>query len=318
MNASDTPSRSGWLLGYFSLIYDTFAAPASATSRRRAAPCLLHNWCRDWSSVRTLTAQSTKRYVDASTFDPIRRFGFSNARPQAGSRINGVAVHHDADDWAALCFREAGYHLVEITGDVECYPGFDIDGPVFLFVDDEPDDAEGAVSATYINMGLQGATLWEDSTPGFRDDFLRSTGLPKAGIFDGYFLFLGADGRSIWLLDELGRSQTCLLLMPHPMIPGRLVRPDQTPEWQAPSSPRFARYDIRNRCGTGTGIDAGNPVLETLRECLENHPTDFLRHPAWIVRLGALTRLHQHPQLARELLHDPDPWVATQAALSLR
>ena len=310
----DEQPGDAWLFGYHSLLYDMFGSESKG-AMPGAVPCRLHDWTRDWSSVRTLASGCSKRYVAPDDFRPIERFGFANIRPRPGGVVNGVAIPHGAKDWSALNWREAGYELVDVSAQVSPYVGSAPGARVYAYVDRAPDTAQAPISRAYLNMGIAGAALWDGIAAGFADDFLRSTPLPRQGVFEGYFLFLGSDGRSIWVLDEFARAQTCVLMLPVALFDPRPGdQPQAAEERRLQSAQRFARYDVRAGRARGNGEVVA--ALQALQRCLRaaGDPRAYAEHRSWIVRLGALTRLAGNRDALRQFTADPDPWVSLAAA----
>lgn len=256
------------------------------------------------------------------TFEPAPAFAFASIDRNPSARINGVAYRVDEAALVRLGFREQGYDRVEVTDGVVPYSGYAIRGRVFAYVDVTACPERVPVSYAYANIGLAGAAKWDAVVPGFLDDYCRSTALPTGGFANTRFIDIGPDGRTLWLLHLDSGLRTLLVVLPVSVLGACSVCPEETLEWSTASPDAWEsvdrRYHLRDMSG---GMPDGLALFGRLVVAARGaDPKSLITDPSWLVRIACLARADRHPEIARALDGDPDPWVrrAARAILSCR
>jgi hypothetical protein len=299
-----------FVFGYFSLIQDLPTLNKTST----VIPAVLRGWKRTWSAHRRDGYPFPKRYVDAGTYAVIPEYAFGSIAPsRAEDFVNGIITQVDDARIGEYDFREHGYDRINVKQWCTTYDGTPFPHDVFAYIDrgqTRPDPVD-RISFLYLNMGIAGARVIETIQPGFLRDFLTSTPLPSGGVFPWKFLFIGLDGKSVWILDELNCRQTCILVLKAPFEESFApsMRPEDSPEWQIPPAKDLAFYDVRTPLQTPPEGTERHPVLDTVRDALSaSDPAPFATHSHWLVRLACLGR-QDAAEIAPALVDDSDAWV---------
>lgn len=304
-----------WIFGYSSLIRDLSSDDAST----RLIPLRMNHWTRTWSAFRRDGYPFPKRYVEDETFKVVPSFAFSNIVPSEGGLLNGVAFCIADPMIAAYDFREYGYARINVKEWCTYYDGTPFEKDIFAYADSSqpPQDEPESISCRYLNMGIEGARAVDRLQPTFLSDYILTTRLPKGGVAQWTFIFIGLDGKTVWILDEHTGNQTCILILPVSFKGAHApkLNPEESFEWQIPCAAPLSRYDVRNNQEDFNGNSfERHPVLDKVSSALiSDDPSEYMLSENWLVRFACLCR-HDSMDLAAKLLKDSDSWVRNIAA----
>lgn len=274
-------------------------------------PARLMGYRRDWGAVRDFAEHPRKRYVHTADWAVQGRVAFANLTADAGGWVNGLCHRIPADRLDELDFREQGYARVAVDGRLTPYPGHALAPglPCYAYIDPKPDPQPAPVSRRYYAMGRDGAQAMEERTPGFAADYLATTAPPAELADDLAFIYIGADGRHLWLLDEADSSLVLLLRFARPQFDAASAA---APELDRPVSRGLEWLDLR-----GGRREAGDHprIPAALARALTGHPDPA--SPCWLVRLAAVAGDGLDDRQLKILAADPDPWVRRAARLAL-
>lgn len=130
-------------------------------------------------------SEPDKAYFDADGTRP--EFVLFCDMPEAeGSWLNGVCIPVDTADIQMLEQRELRYDLVDVTDLVTGYDSSQQFDRVFAFIGSDRFTApehivQGVLHRQYLDTVREGVRHWESRTPGFLEDFDKSTTLPDPG-----------------------------------------------------------------------------------------------------------------------------------------
>lgn len=299
-----------YIFGYQSMLARGSLTTSIGAHDEDYVPARLRNHVRDWSAVRDFAGHPSKRYVHTADWRPAGRVAFANLRSAEGW-VNGLCHRVPAGRLDELDFREQGYVRIEVGRDLAPYPGHALvpGRPAYAYIDPAPDPQPAPVSRAYYDMGRLGALAIARHVPGFAEDYLASTRTPAALADDLAFVFIGADGRHLWLLDEADSSLTLLLRFARPQFPAGT---DRSPEADRPVTPGLAWLDLRSP-GPRTGHHPRIPP--GLATGLAGRPDPG--SPCWLVRLAAVEQPAPSAGQLETLAADPDPWVRRAALVRL-
>lgn len=308
-----------YLFGYQSML----AAGSLATTIGVPAgggdylPARLHGYRRTWNAVRDFGDNPRKRYVHTADWRVAGRVAFANLNAVAGAAVNGVCHRVAVGQLAELDFREQGYVRVEVGARLETYPGQVREPglPCYTYIDPQPDLHVAPVSRAYYDMGRCGAEAIGRHTPGFAADFLASTEPPGALADDLAFVFIGADGLHLWVLDETDSSLVLLLRFAQPQF---AAGADSAPELARPITSALAWLDLRQRrpaTESHPRIPAAMASLLTGEADAKVDAEALANSSFWLCRLTATQAASVSPDVLQSLAADPDPWVRRAARL---
>jgi hypothetical protein len=330
-----------YLFGYQSILAEGSLSSTVGAAVRDYVPARLRDHARDWKAVRDFSGHPSKRYVHVADWRPADRVAFATLCPTPGQQVNGLCHRVPADRLGDLDFREQGYRRIEVSGQLTPYPGHVLlpGLPCYTYLDAAPDATPAPVSRAYYDMGRLGAKSIDRGVPGFAADYQATTRLPARLADDLAFLFISADGRHLWLLDERDSSLVLLLRFSRPQFP---PVGDGAAELARPVSADLAWLDLRDR---QTPIEPHPRVPVLLADALAASPVEQAASPYWLARLTACEALHlKQPvppgereksqtgrgnstgsptpapvdrELMVHLAADPDPWVRRAARLRL-
>jgi hypothetical protein len=316
-----------YIFGYQSML----AAGSLATTIGAQAggevylPARLLGYRRTWNAVRDFGDNPRKRYVHTADWRVAGRVAFANLSAAAGAAVNGVCHRVAVGQLAELDFREQGYRRMQVDASLVFYPGHAPEAGLacYTYIDPQPDppcdaprDAQSApVSRAYYDMGRRGAAAIGRYTPGFAADYLASTEPPGELVDDLAFVFFGADGRHLWLLDETDSSLVLLLRFLQPQF---AAGADGKPELARPITPALAWLDLRQRRPT-TEVHPRIPGemarLLTGEVDAKDDAEALATASFWLCRLAATQAATISPDILQSLATDPDPWVRRAARL---
>lgn len=313
--SADNSASHVYLFGYQSML----AAGSLATTigaqpgGEDYLPARLHGYRRTWNAVRDFADNPRKRYVHTADWRVAGRVAFANLSAAAGAAVNGVCHRVAVGQMAELDFREQGYKRMRVDASLAFYPGSVPQAGLacYTYIDPQPDAQPAPVSRAYYDMGRRGAAAIGRHTPGFAADYLASTEPPGELADDLAFVFIGADGRHLWLLDETDSSLVLLLRFAQPQF---AAGADRAPELARPITPALAWLDARQR-RPATGVHPRIPG-EMARLLTGEEKTEALAAaPFWLCRLTATQTASVSPAVLQSLAADPDPWVRRAARL---
>lgn len=276
-------------------------------------PARLRGFVRAWNAVRDFAGNPRKRYVQVGDWRPAGRVAFANLAPDPAGAVNGICRRVAADRLAELDFREQGYARVPVEGALDPYPGHALARglPCYAYLDLQPDPAAAPVSRAYYDMGRRGAQAIDAQVPGFAADFAASTRVPPSLADDLAFVFISADGRHLWLLDEADSSLVLLLVFGRPQFAPTGGSPAEA---DRPITPGLEGLDLRRR---GARPVASPRVPAALAATLLGADAAGLAgSPYWLCRLAATQAADLSAPFLTTLAADPDPWV--RRALRIR
>lgn len=304
-----------WIFAYSSLLLSSGIRLTDMKAiPENHVPCVLHGWRRNWSANRFARYSDRKRFLDANSLEVISSYAYCSIEPEPSSTVNGIAYQVSDTELPTLDFREQGYTRTEVSSAITPYPGFSLSGPVEVYVDSMQIEGHFPVNSEYMNMGIIGAQLWDQSVPGFANDYCRSTPIPRGTIQPMRFVSIGEDGRTLWLLHERTNSKTCLAHFSFDLLDGSRIPAKKTAEWQTPCPPDYQAYDVRHRFEGDLPLAYPSPLLSELAEAIwGDNPEDRLHHSCWLVRMGCLAGAEINPEWAHMLAADEDEWVRRAA-----
>lgn len=313
--SADNTASHVYLFGYQSML----AAGSLATTIGPHAggedylPARLHGYRRAWNAVRDFGDNPRKRYVHTADWRVAGRVAFANLSAAAGVAVNGVCHRVAAGQLAELDFREQGYVRVDAGARLEPYLGhvLELGLPCYTYIDPQPDPQAAPVSRAYYDMGRRGAEAIGRHTRRFAADYLASTEPPGELADDLAFVFFGADGRHLWLLDETDSSLVLLLRFAQPQF---AAGADRAPELARPITPALAWLDARQR-RPATGVHPRIPGEMARLLTAEAGTEGLAAAPFWLCRLTATQAASVSPAVLQSLAADPDPWVRRAARL---
>jgi hypothetical protein len=279
-------------------------------------PARLHGYRRTWNAVRDFGENPRKRYVHTADWRVAGRVAFANLSAAAGGAVNGVCHRVAVSQLDELDFREQGYKRMQVDASLVFYPGYapEVDLDCYTYIDPQPDPDVAPVSRAYYDMGRRGAEAIGRHTPGFAADYLASTEPPGELVDDLAFVFIGADGRHLWLLDETDSSLVLLLRFAQPQF---AASADSAAELARPITPALAWLDLRQRRPVS---DVHPRISDAMAHLLTGEAneanTDVLAASScWLCRLTATQAASLSPDALQSLAADPDPWVRRAAQL---
>ncbi len=280
-------------------------------------PARLHGYRRTWNAVRDFGDNPRKRYVHTADWRVAGRVAFANLSVAAGAAVNGVCHRVAVGQLDELDFREQGYKRMQVDASLAFYPGYALEAGLacYTYIDPQPDPRAAPVSRAYYDMGRRGAEAVGRHTPGFAADYLASTEPPRELVEDLVFVFFGADGRHLWLLDETDSSLVLLLRFAQPQF---AASADAAPELARPITPALAWLDLRQR---RPASDVHHRIPGEMARLLageadgEENPEALANSPFWLCRLTATQEAALSSDSLRSLAADPDLWVRRAAQL---
>lgn len=306
-----------YIFGYQSMLAEGSLASTvgTRTGVEDYVPARLTGYVRDWQAVRDFSANPRKRYVHTADWRPAGRVAFANLNPDPDHAVNGLCHRVATDRLGELDFREQGYARVEVGDRLMPYPGHRLDPglPCYTYIDLAPDPRPASVSRAYYDMGRNGALAIDRQVPGFAADYLASSHAPGHLADDLAFVFIGADGRHLWLLDETDSSLVLLLRFARPQL---TATSDSLPELTRPVSRGLDWLDRRGprqRPGSHPRIPAA--LADELAGAAT--PTRLAGSAHWLSRLTAVEAAGLTGAQLETLAADPDPWVQRAARLHL-
>jgi hypothetical protein len=298
-----------YIFGYQSMLAQGSVA-SSIGATVDYVPARLEDHIREWNAVRDFTTNPRKRYVHSADWQPTGRVAFANLIKQPTGRVNGLCHRIPADRLDELDFREQGYVRLEVTKKMAAYPGYTLAPgiPVYAYIDPAPASIQAPVSRAYYTMGRDGARSVAAQVAGFSADYLSSTRQPLLAD-DLVFLFIGADGRHLWLLEETDSSLVLLLRFAHPQFAGA---GDSATELARPITPALDWLDLRTPRNHARPHPRIPPAMagELTGHC---DPAALSRSPFWLSRLTAIESRCLDLARLESLSNDPDPWVRRAA-----
>lgn len=305
-----------YLFGYQSML----AAGSLATTIGAHArgddylPARLLGYRRTWNAVRDFGDNPRKRYIHTADWRVAGRVAFANLSAAAGVAVNGVCHRVAVSQLDELDFREQGYARVEVGARLKPYPGHVLEPglPCYSYIDLQPDPQPAPVSRAYYDMGRRGAEAIGRHTPGFAADYLVSTEPPRELVDDLAFVFFGADGLHLWLLDETDSSLVLLLRFVKPQFAASV---DSAPELARPITPALVWLDLRQRW-PATEVHPRIPDAMAGLLTGEADSESLANSSFWLCRLTATQAAALSPDVLQSLAADPDPWV--RRAVQLR
>jgi len=169
-------------------------------------------------------------------------------------------------------------------------------------------------------MGIEGARAVNRLQAGFLSDYISTTQIPNGGVAQWTFIFIGIDGKTVWILEENSGKQTCILVLPVPFKGSHSpnLNPEESFEWQIPFAPHLKRYDVRNNQEDFVENPfERHPVLEDVSAALTaGDPSEYVLSENWLVRLACLCR-HDSTNFVPQLVVDNDSWVRNIASTML-
>lgn len=316
--------KKTWVFGYSSLILPGPYYSDSADCSKLSIPCRLRGWKRNWAATRVANRGDRKRFVYLETFDVVSRYAFASLEVAPHSSLNGIATLADDAELSALDFREQGYRRVDVSAACEPYSGYSLAGPVITYIDVTGDGLPAQVNAEYINMGILGAQRWDDIEPGFLAEYCSSCFLPYGTIELMRFIYIGRDGRSIYMLHERTAEVTCLMVLPISILPDSRIQTEATIDWHRSCPKGFQSFDYRYHfddldADRQAVAVAGESILNALVAAIWGDDTgSYLNHSSWLVRLGCLCGHSIKTEWAHALKNDSDTWVANAANAIIR
>lgn len=304
-----------YIFGYQSMLAEGSLASTIGDTDEEYVPCRLPGHVRDWQAVRDFSNHPRKRYVHVADWRPAGRVAFATLRADPARQVNGLCRRIAGDQLAALDFREEGYRRIEVGDRLIPYPGHALvpSRPCYAYLDAAPADAPAPVSQAYYDMGRVGAQTIDRHVPGFAADYDAGTQPPAELADDLAFLFIGADGRHLWLLEESDSSLVLLLRFARTQFP---ASGDGAAELSRPVTPGLAWLDLRHRRapparparvpGSLASVLAGEPDMARLAGSAH-----------WLARLTACESGKLTADTLTTLATDPDPWVRRAARLQL-
>jgi hypothetical protein len=307
-------SSDVYIFGYQSILAVGSLATSIAKDSGQFAPARLPGYARSWGAVRSFANNETKRYVHAEDWRIADRVAFASLIRSAHKSVNGVCRRIPSDQLAALDYREQGYRRIDVSAIITPYNGFELDKsvPCFAYIDSGHSARPAIVSRAYYNMGYLGAAHLSKVVPGFLEDYLNSTEHRPHLADDLVFVFISADGRHLWLLDE--RDSSLILLQ-------RFSSPQITPLTQDPAelcreiTAHLKWLDVRHRDLSNFSYNGRVPeaIVRELLSATDN--TDLAKSRFWLCRLAAVECRRTAANRMAALANDVDVWVSRAAKL---
>ncbi|MES2880348.1 MAG: gamma-glutamylcyclotransferase family protein [Pseudomonadota bacterium] len=276
-------------------------------------PAWLAGYQRSWNAVRDFQTHASKRYVAAHDWSVAARVAFCNLQAVPGTALNGICQFVHAEQLDELDFREQGYQRIDVTDQIQAYPGHALMPGLacHTYIDLHPSLDPAPTSLRYFEMGLHGARALDAVAPGFFQAYRNSTAEPHLLLSDPVFVFFSPDGRHLWLLDEQDSSLTLLMRFAQSQLTSTTASSsEQVAELSRPVTGELAWLDLRSRRDQAVAhpwIPAAMAV-----ELLQT-PDDQLHELAhsgyWLCRLASSQSSKLTPAALATLSNDPDFWV---------
>jgi len=231
-----------YVFAYLSLLAEGSKAFGSNSE---IVPAKLNGYIRTWRTERNSQEEDFKRYIDLEEFKMVDRFCWSTLRKRAGSFVNGLMVQATDLELQDLDIREVGYKRIDITEHVLPYDNFSINPGFKIWVYIAPEttgDTLAYIDAPYVNGGLIGSREIDEHVPGFLNDYIESTQLCTAIIRDIHQVFIGNDGRGLYLLNRKDKSVILIHQFKNIIYTPRSNK-DIHGDW--PICATFGQYDAR-------------------------------------------------------------------------
>lgn len=197
-----------YVFGYLSLlsadsVKSTLGVGQMANSM---TPIKVRGYRRTWTSERDATSDGYKKYVTLNDLEAVDRYCWATIEESEKSKVNGLLSPVTLEGLQNMDSREVGYERVDVTDLLEFYPGYEIDGKIQVFAYIAPNTLTKETSfidINYVNMGLEGAQMVDQSCKGFYDDYINSTDDCASEMKEIYMVFMSYDGKSMYLLNRL-------------------------------------------------------------------------------------------------------------------
>jgi hypothetical protein len=308
-----------YIFGYQSMLAaGSLATTIGAQAEGEAyLPARLQGYRRTWNAVRDFGDNPRKRYVHTADWRVAGRVAFANLSAAVGGAVNGVCHRVAVGQLDELDFREQGYKRMQVDASLAFYPGYAPQAGLacYTYIDPVSAPCAAPVSRAYYDMGRRGAEAIGQRLRGFAADYLASTEPPGELVDDLAFVFFGADGRHLWLLDETDSS---LILLLRCLQPQFAAGADSAPELARPTTPALAWLDLRQR---RTAMEAHPRIPAEMSRLLtgeadaEANTKALAASSFWLCRLTATQAATLSPDALQSLAADPDPWVRRAAQL---
>lgn len=155
-------------------------------------------------------------------------------------------------------------------------------------------------------MCYQGAFNISKTYPDFLNYYIKSSVLPHGIIQKMFFLWIGEDGKTLWLLHEKFNISTCILIFPTALFESSLPK-EATQQWNIIIPEELKQQD----CRFSHVMNFDNPILDRIND-LKNNPSDYINNNNSLLKLFLLSHC-QSSNLISSMLNDNDIWVKTLA-----
>lgn len=208
-------------------------------------PVKLDGYIRTWRTERSGKNEDFKRYIDLDDFKMVDIFCWSTLKKEKSRFVNGLISPVSDAELSDLDIREVGYNRLEVTTQVSCYNGFNLnpDYKIWVYIAPEVISLDLAyIDTPYVNAGLIGSSEINKIVPGFLNDYISSTQLCTAIIKDIHQVFIGNDGTGVYILNRKDKSVILLHAFKNIVYTPRSNK-DIHKEW--PVCSELGHYDIR-------------------------------------------------------------------------
>lgn len=272
-------------------------------------PVKLSGFIRTWRTERESKNEDFKRYIDLEEFKMVDRFCWSTLREEKSRFVNGMLMPTSDTELQDLDIREVGYSRIEITDKVVSYDGFVLNPEFKIWVYIAPEIKGGSlayIDADYVNGGLMGSKDIDKYVPGFLNDYIDSTQVCTAIIRDIHQVFIGNDGRGLYILNRKEKSVVLIHKFKNIIYTPRSNR-DIHSEW--PICSTLGQYDVRI-------IQNGDTVFtEALSTSNQIEIYSFMEEKCPWINLMLLRNESVSPQAKDNIIKQMDNWIVDLIAM---
>ncbi len=272
-------------------------------------PVKLSGYIRTWRTERDSENEDFKRYIDLEAFKMVDRFCWSTLRKEESRFVNGILMPTSDADLLDFDIREVGYNRIDITDKVVSYDGFTLNPEFKIWVYIAPETKGGSlayIDADYVNGGLVGSKDIDNFVPGFLNDYIDSTQVCTAIIRDIHQVFIGNDGRGLYILNRKEKSVILIHKFKNTVY---TPRSDMDVHSHWPICSTLGQYDVRIIQNDDTVFN------DALRTSDQIEIYSFIEAECPWINMMLLRNENVSPQAKDNIIKKMDNWIIDLIAM---